>query len=59
MATATAAFWFWMLLECLTCEPRYGHSRMRWTVIVSFTPILGALIYYFARRERRYAEFGR
>jgi hypothetical protein len=59
MLTATVAFWLWMLTECLTREPRYGNSRMHWTVIVSVTPMVGAAIYYFARRDRRYVEFGR
>jgi len=53
------AFWIWMLIECVTTEPETGNTKICWTLIIVFTHVVGALIYYFARRGQRFAEVGR
>lgn len=52
------AFWIWMLIDCATKEPGVGNDKIAWILIIVFTHIVGALIYYFVRRRpRRFAEW--
>jgi hypothetical protein len=52
------AFWIWMIIDCATNEPPTGNDKLVWIVIIVFTQIVGALIYYFVRcRPRRIAEW--
>ncbi|MGD0360300.1 MAG: PLD nuclease N-terminal domain-containing protein [Bryobacteraceae bacterium] len=54
------AFWIWMLMDCATKEPSAGNDKIVWILIIVFTQIIGALIYYFVRhRPRRFAEWQR
>ena len=46
-------FWIWMLIDCAKNEPRKGNDRIVWVLIIAITHVLGALIYYFARRPER------
>lgn len=48
-----------MIIECATREPDTGNTKIVWIIIVVFTHIIGALIYYFVRRPERYRELGR
>jgi hypothetical protein len=41
-------FWIRMLIEAAT-----GNTRLVWVIIIVFTHIVGALIYYFVRRPQR------
>jgi hypothetical protein len=59
IALACFAFWLWMLVECVTKEPDTGNNKICWVLIIVFAHIVGALIYCFVRRPRRYAEVGR
>src|SRR5580704_19672793 len=43
------AFWIWMIIDCSTNEPPTGNDKLAWIVIIVFTQIVGALIYYFVR----------
>jgi len=52
-------FWIWMLIECVTREPDTGNTKVCWILIIVFTHIVGALIYYIVRRDDRLAEVGR
>jgi hypothetical protein len=52
---ALFAFWVWMLVECATKEPNTGNEKLCWIVVIVFTQILGALIYFFVRRPNRNA----
>jgi hypothetical protein len=56
---ACTGFWIWMLVDCVTKEPDTGNTKICWVLIIVFAHIVGALIYYFVRRDRRYAEAGR
>ena len=56
---ASTGFWIWMLIECVTMEPGNGNRKTVWTLVILFTHVVGALIYFFARRDQRLAEVGR
>jgi len=50
---ACFAFWIWMLIDCATQEPDTGNDKLVWIIIVVFTQVVGAAIYYFVRRRPR------
>ncbi|WP_292487278.1 PLDc N-terminal domain-containing protein [Methanohalobium sp.] len=58
IGTLATVFWIWMLIDCATKEPSQGNDKVVWIIIIVFTQIIGALIYYFVRRPKRKAEFG-
>jgi len=49
-------FWIFMIVECATREADTGNTKIVWIIIVVFTHILGALLYYFVRRPERERE---
>ena len=51
-------FWIWMLIDCATKEPSSGNDKLIWILIIIFTHLLGALIYFLVRRPKRIREFG-
>lgn len=51
-------FWLWMLIDCATNEPETGNHKVVWILIIVFAQIVGALIYWFCRRNQRIAEAG-
>jgi prolipoprotein diacylglyceryltransferase len=55
---AAFAFWIWMLVECITKEPDAGNNKLIWIIVIVFTQIIGAVIYYVIRRPQRLAEVG-
>lgn len=60
LALAGSVFWIWMIIDCATNEPNTGNDKVVWIIIIIFTQIIGALIYYFVRRRpRRFAEWQR
>lgn len=52
-------FWIWMIVDCATKESSEGNDKVIWILIILFTHIIGALIYFFARRPTRIAQLGR
>jgi hypothetical protein len=54
-----AGFWIWMLVECATKESDTGNTKIVWAIIIVFTNMIGATIYYFVRRPQRWKELGR
>ena len=54
-----SGFWIWMLIECVTKEPDAGNTKICWTLIIVFSHVVGAIIYFLVRRDQRYAEVGR
>jgi hypothetical protein len=50
------AFWIWMLVDCAKNEPRDGNDRIVWVIVIALTHLLGATVYYFARRPERMRE---
>jgi hypothetical protein len=57
-ATA-AAFWIWMIIDCVTREPAEGNERLIWVLIIVLAHWIGALIYFFVRRPKRIELYGR
>lgn len=51
-------FWIWMLIEVLTKESGQSLEKVIWVVVILFSHILGALLYFFLRRPKRKAELG-
>ena len=51
-------FWIWMLVDCATKERGEGNDKLIWVLIILFTHIIGAALYYFVRRPKRKAEQG-
>lgn len=52
-------FWLWMLIDCAMKEPSEGNDKLIWVIVIVFTNLLGALIYFFVRRPKRIKEYGR
>ncbi|MFW6150646.1 MAG: PLDc N-terminal domain-containing protein [Chloroflexota bacterium] len=59
VTVAALIFWVWVLSDCLLKETKEGTEKLVWAVVIVFTFLIGAGIYYFGRRERRMAELGR
>ncbi len=59
LGLAAFAFWVMVLADCLLNEKGQGNERIVWTLVIIFTLIVGAMLYYFLRRPRRLAEGGR
>lgn len=49
------AFWIWMIVDCASHETSDGNEKVMWILLLVFTSILGALIYYSLRRRKRLA----
>ena len=50
-------FCVWMLVDCATKEPNDGNSsKVVWTLIIVFTCLIEAALYFFVRRPQRWAE---
>jgi len=45
-------FWIWMLIAAVTGE-RNKTDKIVWVVIIVFTHVIGALIYFFVRYTPR------
>jgi len=58
VALLATAFWIWVLVDCATKEPSGSNDKIVWILIIVFVHFLGALIYYFARRPTRIAQYG-
>lgn len=51
---ATAIFWVWMLIDSLAGKHRSGRgARIGWFILIFFTQIVGALIYFFVECAQR------
>ena len=48
--------WLWMLVECATKESPQGNEKTAWVLIILFTHVIGAALYFFVRRPQRRAE---
>ena len=47
------AFWIWMLVDCIQHESSEGNDRIVWVIVIVATKLVGAIVYYFARRTKR------
>lgn len=47
-------FWVWMFIDCLLNEPMDNGQKILWAVVLWFTNLFGAIVYFFVRYlERR------
>ncbi|HIH95304.1 TPA: hypothetical protein HA338_15180 [Methanosarcina acetivorans] len=51
--------WAWTLVDCLRNETDKGNTRLIWTIVIVFTYIVGAFLYYLIRQPKRVKELGR
>ncbi len=58
LALLTFIFWVWMLVDCVTKEASTGNDKLVWVLLLIFTHLLGAVLYFLVRRPRRKAELG-
>ena len=58
LSAASFAIWIWMLIDCITKEPSEGNDKLIWILVIVFTGVIGAAIYYFVRRPERIQNFG-
>jgi hypothetical protein len=49
---AGSIFWIWMLIEAATKERTTG-DKILWVLIIIFTHVIGALIYFFVKYNPR------
>lgn len=53
LGVALFAFWIWMLIDCIKNENISGNEKVAWVLVIALTHLLGAVIYFFAGRNRR------
>ena len=53
LGTLSMVFWVWMLVDCATKEQNTGNDKLIWVLIILFTHVLGATLYFLIRRPRR------
>lgn len=58
-AFLSSIFWVWMLIDCLIKESNEGSNKIAWILVILFTHLIGALVYYLVRRPQRIKELGR
>ena len=58
LSAASFGIWIWMLIDCITKEPSEGNDKLIWILVIVFTGVIGAAIYYFVRRPERIQNFG-
>ena len=46
-------FWIWMLVDCIKHESSEGNDKIVWVIVIVATKLIGAIVYYFARRQKR------
>ncbi len=51
-------FWLWMLIDCAVNETTQGNEKVVWIIIIVFTHLLGAIVYYLVRRPKRKQTLG-
>lgn len=58
---AFTAFWIWMLVDCIVNEPKDKSDNMLliWVLVLIFTHVIGAVIYYLVRRPERKRLYGK
>src|SRR5450756_1955763 len=49
----TTIFWVWMLVDCITNKKIKGGSKVCWLLLLFFTHIVGAVIYFFVASSER------
>ena len=47
-------FWIWMLIDAIQNRGLSDGEKICWVLAIVFLHIIGALIYYFIGRQKRY-----
>ena len=48
------AFWIWMLVDCLLNKSLRDTQQVLWFLLILFTHIPGAIVYFFIGRVKKY-----
>jgi hypothetical protein len=59
IALGGTVVWIWALIDCVTKESDEGNNRLIWVLVIVFTHLVGAIIYFLVRRPQRLKELGR
>jgi Phospholipase_D-nuclease N-terminal len=52
-------FWIWMLVNAITNPGLGSGEKVAWVIVIVFLHFLGALIYFFVGRPKRWSSFPR
>ena len=52
VAIVTTIFWLWMLIDCITNAAITGTEKIVWLLVIIFTHILGAILYFVLARGK-------
>ena len=52
LGVAALVFWIWMLIDCVTNTPSTENLKLIWILVILFTHVIGALIYFFVQRPK-------
>ena len=52
LGIVASIFWIWMLIDCLASSLP-TNEKILWALVIVFTHLLGALIYFFVKRSGR------
>ncbi|GHO88750.1 PLD nuclease N-terminal domain-containing protein [Dictyobacter formicarum] len=53
VALLGSVFWIWMIIDCLKFERPNSNDKIIWILVILFTHAVGAIIYFFMRRQPR------
>lgn len=59
LLVAGLLFWLWILIDCITKEPKDGNNKLAWLLVIILTNGIGAIIYFLVRRPQRIKEVGK
>ena len=45
-------FWLWMLIDAIKHSPE--KTKLIWVIVIIFTQIIGAFVYYFVEKKHRH-----
>jgi len=51
-----SAFWIWMLIDCLLNKTLTGSQKILWLLLIFFTHILGAILYFAIGRTAKRSQ---
>lgn len=49
----STVIWVWMLIDCLTNKELDSNEKLVWALVIVFTHMIGAIIYFFMGRKKR------
>ena len=55
VALLGSVVWIWALVDCLLHETAQGNAKLIWIIVIVFTHVVGAILYFLLRRSHRMA----